>query len=217
MNTQGALDISRSLFPRYTQWTPHSLPVRARYGVSIVKAKYELCFHRCHRRSVCNIVLHWIAVYRQSTVFFLIKVNSYIAQPLKFHVYKACAPYWFVMWICWLIWLSHCCCRAIAFTDCTYVYVSFLLVHLDTKLWPAVWQISSIIAVVVRKNAFTVYAVKGHIAMLLSESQLHVMACNTQKIVYYFINPTDQAWWKKSNLTYRYGKNLWCWRGNKGT
>ena len=40
-----AISISRGhFFPRYWEWTEHSWPVRARYGVSFADAKFELCF-----------------------------------------------------------------------------------------------------------------------------------------------------------------------------
>ena len=71
-------DISRSLFPRYSQWTHQSSPVRARYDVSFVSAKFEQGFPLFLKRCVqyrdildrdisrvdCNTIIMWRNILR---------------------------------------------------------------------------------------------------------------------------------------------------------
>ena len=54
---------------KYSQMTPHSSPIRTRYGLPFVGSDSLLifCLHFC--KDVCNIMFHWTTLYLHSTVY----------------------------------------------------------------------------------------------------------------------------------------------------
>ena len=55
-------------FSKRSQQTPHSSPVSVRYGVSIVRLKFDLR-SASHRSVICNIIIDWTVLWRHSTVY----------------------------------------------------------------------------------------------------------------------------------------------------